>query len=169
MPRTKWPIVIAGIACFCVCLLIAVLFTVRVSRWFKPYHDQQLFGVTTVGTQWLEITPKTPLVGKRQRQMIAFDLPPTIQRESDNRGLLLSDGSIVKVEVELMSTDGRIYVLSGLSYFWGFDGTLLAYYSLFDLPKNIPFTKVRIRSSQELPCNRIFWRDYNSWEAESPI
>jgi hypothetical protein len=159
--------IIATVA-ICLAATFTVLSVRRIYRWYHPYDDQELVGPTVLDFNWREIKPQSLLHSRRQRQMIALDLDPSIQPQVGG-SLVLPDGSVVKVEVILIGSDGKTFELSQGAAFEGNDGTNLAYFYLFDLPKNMTFDTVRIRSSGVLPCKRIFWRDYNSWEAESPF
>lgn len=101
--------------------------------------------------------------------MIALDLDKSIHSEQGGSGLVLPDGSIVRPQVELVGKDGETYELDVPSLFLSSKGEILAYFSGDDLPNDKTFTKVRIRSDKPVRCNRIFWRNYNLWDAESPF
>lgn len=156
-----------------VCLVPIGFFVISITgklyRWYSPYLDQELAGTTTTGSQWLEIVPKSPLRVERQRHMIALDLDRSINAEREGSGLVLPDGSIVRPQVELVGQDGTIYELNKPSFFLSNTGEILAYFSGSDLPSDKAYIKVRIRSDRPVRCNRIFWRNYNLWDAESPF
>jgi hypothetical protein len=101
--------------------------------------------------------------------MVALDLDQSIGTERDGAGLVLPDGSIVRPQVELVSKDGTTYELNLPSLFISNTGEILAYFSGDDLPKDKTYIKVRIRSDKAVRCNRVFWRNYNLWDAESPF
>jgi hypothetical protein len=132
-------------------------------------QPEELAGTTTTASQWLEIVPQSPLRVERQRQMIALDLDKSIQTEREGSGLVLPDGSIVRPQVQLVSKDGKIYELNRPSFFLSNTGEILAYFSRADLPNDQSYIKVRIRSDRPVRCNRILWRNYNLWDAESPF
>ena len=140
----------------------------RIYRWHNPYLDQELAGPTITSTQWLEITPKSPLKVTRQRYLVTLDLDKSISTERNGAGLILPDGSIVRPQVELVSEDGMTYELNQPSLFTSATETL-AYFTGEALPKDKKYVRVRIRTDKPMRCKRIFWRNYNSWEAESPI
>lgn len=156
-----------------VCLVptgfLAIPITRKLYRWYDPYLDQELAGPTTTTSQWLEIAPESPLRVERQRHMIALDLDKSIHTEQGGSGLVLPDGSIVRPQVELVGKDGKTYELNVPSLFLSNTGEILAYFSKDDLPNDKTYIKVRIRSDRPVPCNRIFWRNYNIWDAESPF
>lgn len=163
--KTVWavPIVV-------VCLL-AVGFSafsiVRIYRWFNPYLDQPLAGPTTITAEWLEITPKSPLRISRQRHLLSLDLDKSIRTGTRDAGLKLPDDSIVRPQVELISDDGKTYELNKPSLFDSKTRGTLAYFTSYDLTDDKTYVKVRIRSDKPFRCNRIFWRNYNLWDAES--
>lgn len=156
-----------------VCLVAVGFFTLSITaklyRWYDPYLDQELAGPTTITSQWLEITPKSPLRVERQRHMVVLDLDKSIQSEREGSGLVLPDGSIVRPQIELFDKDGETYELNVPSLFLSNTGEILAYFSGSDLPKDKTYIKVRIRSDSPVRGNRVFWRNYNLWDAESPF
>jgi hypothetical protein len=151
----------------CSVSVVVVGFSIaRVYRWFNPYLDQQLAGPTTISAQWLEITPKSPLKISRQRHLIVLHLDDSIRTEADGAGLILPDGSVVRPQVELVSTDGKTYELNQPSLLSSPTETL-AYFTGENLPKDQVYVTVRIRTDKPVRCKRIFWRNYNIWDAEA--
>lgn len=156
-------------ACLATTGFSAIFITVKLYRWYNPYLDQELAGPITTTSQWLEITPKAPLKVKRQRHLIALDLDKSIRTEEEGSGLVLPDNSVVRPQVELVGNDGKTYELNVPSFFFSNTGEILTYFSEHDLPTDQTYIKVRIRSDRPVRCNRIFWRNYNVWDAESPF
>ena len=153
-----------------VCVVSGGFFVIsitKVYRWFNPYLDQELAGPTTINAQWLEITPKSPLRITRQRHLVALELDKSIRTGAGDARLILPDGSIVRPQVELVSDDGKTYELNQPSLFAANTGETLAYFSGDDLPREKAYVRVRIRSDKPVRCNRMFWRNYNLWDAES--
>jgi hypothetical protein len=157
------------LVCLAPTSFFAIFIAGKLYRWYNPYLDQELAGPTTTTSQWLEIVPKSPLRVERQRHMIALDLDKSISTEREGSRLVLPDGSIVRPQVELVGNDGKTYELKVPSLFLSNTGEILAYFSGDDLPKDKTYIKVRIRSDRPVRCNRIFWRNYNLWDAESPF
>jgi hypothetical protein len=152
----------------CVSAVLFVFTAGRFYRWYDPYLDQELAGPTITSPQWLEITPESPLKITRRRHLVALDLDKSISTDQNGAGLILRDGSIVRPQVELVSEDGTTYELNQPSLFTSNTETL-AYFTGEELPKDKTYVRVRIRTDKPVRCKRIFWRNYNSWEAESPI
>ena len=101
--------------------------------------------------------------------MVVLDLDKSIKTEPGGLGLVLPDGSIVRPQIELVDKDGETYELNVPSLFLSNTGEILAYFSGSDLPNGKTYIKVRIRSDSPVRCNRVFWRNYNLWDAESPF
>jgi len=156
-----------------VCLVATSLLTLQITaklyRWYDPYLDQELAGPTTTTSQWLEITPRSPLKVERQRHLVALELDKSVHTEDGGSGLVLPDGSVVRPQVELIDQDGESHELNVASLFLSNQGEILAYFSANNLPEEKTYIKVRIRSTRPIHCNRIFWRNYNTWDAESPF
>ncbi len=157
------------LVCLATTGFFGIFITGKLYRWYNPYLDQELAGPTTTTSQWLEIVPESPLRVERQRHMIALALDKSIRTEPKGSGLLLTDGSIVRPQVELVGTDNKTYQLNVPSLFLLNTGEILAYFSSEDLPNDKTYIKVRIRSDRPVRCNRIFWRNYNLWDAEAPF
>jgi hypothetical protein len=141
----------------------------KLYRWYSPYLDQEIAGPTTITSEWLEIEPKSPLRVERQTYSIALDLDKSIHEEPNCWGLMLPDGSIVRAQVQLVGDDGITYELKDPSFSLLDTGETLANFSLDDLPRDRIYIKVRIRAEGPVRCRRIFWRNYNQWDAERLI
>jgi hypothetical protein len=98
-----------------VCVLSAMVLTIIVSggiyRFFFPYLDQDVTGQILISSEWTEIVPKKPFHVERQIQIIVLDLDKSINLQRDGWGIVLSDGSVVTPEVELVDQEGNIYPL----------------------------------------------------------
>ena len=153
-----------------VCVLSAIIFTVIVSgsiyRFFFPYLDQDVTGQVLISSEWTEIVAKKPFRVERQIQIIVLDLDKSIDLQKEGWGIVLSDGSVVTPEVELVDQEGKTYRLEVPSA-WFSPSTGVKYRefsSKNELPNGKIFQAVRIRSDKPVRCNRIFWRCYNMWD-----
>lgn len=153
-----------------VCLGVSTVITIwiagRIYRWYNPYLDRNIAGPTTIDSTWMEFEPEAPLKVERQIYQVALELDGSIKKEPGAWGIMLPDGSIVKMEVQLVGDDGITYDLDSPSFFFAYTGETLVKFSRRDLPRDRTFVKVRIRTDQPINCRRIFWRNYNQWDVE---
>ncbi len=132
----------------------------------NPYIDRELSGKVTLTKEWLELSPQEPLQVERDTQEVAFFPDPPIKMVDDptgKRSLITADGRDATIEVELIDSNGVTYQ-SRPGYSQSMTGNLYVTRHSLDfknLPKDVTYTKVRIRSSTEYPVKKILWRCYN--------
>src|SRR6478672_419822 len=81
-------------------------------RFFNPYLDVQISGPTTISSEWIEITPRTPLEVRRDRQHLMLDVEPPVMSASPGAwGLWFPDKTVVVPQVQLVDLDGKVYDL----------------------------------------------------------
>ena len=145
-----------------VALLIGALGT---SACGLAYIDVQLSGPITLNQNWLELTPSKPLTIARDTHEIAlFPNPPIkmVDGPPPKGGLIASDGRDAEIEAELVGSNGVTYH-SQPGYEQSMTGDLyITRHSVDfkDLPGDITYTKVRIKSSVPYPVKQILWRNY---------
>ena len=129
------------------------------------YVDVQLSGPVTLNQNWLELTPQKPLTIARDTHEIALFPDPPIKMVDDptgKRSLIPSDGRDATIEAELVGSNGVTYK-SRPGYGQSMTGDLYVTehsVDFKDLPGNITYTKVRIKSSVPYPVKEILWRNY---------
>jgi hypothetical protein len=145
-----------------VALLIGALGT---STCGLAYIDVQLSGPITLNQNWLELTPSKPLKIARDTHEIAlFPNPPIkmVDGPPPKGGLIASDGRDAEIEAELVGGNGVTYH-SQPGYEQSMTGDLYVTrhsVDFKDLPSDITYTKVRIKSSVPYPVRTILWRNY---------
>jgi hypothetical protein len=133
----------------------------------NPYVDTRLSGPVTLKAQeWLELTPAQPLKAVRGWQEVTLFPDPPIRMVFDPPGsatLVPSDGREAEIEAELLGSNGVTHrSRPGRSERMTGDLKVTTRSLVFkDLPKDVTYTKVRIRSSVEYPVRRVLWRCYN--------
>lgn len=131
----------------------------------SPYLDYQLSGPVALGQQWLEFTPEEPLKVERDTQEVTLFPDPPIKMVDDptgRRSPIAADGRDATVEAELIGSDGVTYH-SRTGYTQHMTGDLyITDHSVGfkDLPRDVTFKKVRVRSSAPYPVKKILWRCY---------
>jgi hypothetical protein len=145
-----------------VALLICALST---STCGLAYVDVQLSGPITLNQNWLELTPSKPLTVARDTHEIAlFPDPPIkmVDGPPGQNGLVASDGRDATIEAELIGSNGVTYH-SQPGYEQSMTGDLyITRHSLGfkDLPGDVTYTRIRIKSSVPYPVKEILWRNY---------
>jgi hypothetical protein len=132
----------------------------------NPFIDRQLSGPVTLTSEWLELKPTEALIVVRDWQEVAVFPNPPIKMVDDptgKRSLIPADGRDATIEAELIASNGVTYH-SRPGYEQSMTGNLyVTRYSVDfkDLPRNVTYTKVRIRSSAPYPVSAVVWRCYN--------
>jgi len=119
----------------------------------NPFIDRKLSGRVTLTSEWLELTPAKPLkIARDTHELTLFPDPP------------IPDGRpTAKIEAELIGSDGTTYhSRPGIAQTLSGDLKITSRSLGFkDLPDNVTYTKVRIKSSTPYPVSKILWRCYN--------
>jgi len=132
----------------------------------NPFIDRELSGPVTLTSEWLELKPTEPLTVARDTQEVTVFPNPPIKMVDDptgRRSLIPADGRDATIEAELIGSNGVTYH-SRPGYEQSMTGNLyITRHSVDfkDLPKDVTYTKVRIKSSAPYPVSKILWRCYN--------
>ena len=131
----------------------------------NPFIDRELSGRVTLASEWLELKPTEPLKVARDKQELTLFPNPPIQMvfARGTSDLIPADGRSADIEAELIGSDGITYhSRPGLSEtMTGNLKVMTRSLGFKDLPDNVTYTKVRIKSSAPYPVSKIIWRCYN--------
>jgi hypothetical protein len=140
---------------------------------FNELPDKrEIHGAIELGTEWVEINPKPPMESSQQVQYVGLKLDNVKDwDEKDKKKLLLTDGSVLSIEVELSDERGNKYSLVpnriGKYVEFGKDKSDIPLSAPPsnepDFPQDRVYTKVRIRSERPVKCEQVIWGVYTSW------
>ena len=146
-------------------LLVSVSIAPACMFFRDRYIDRELSGTVTLNQEWLELTPKEPLKVERDTQEITlYPDPPIKMVFADNSSKLIpADGRSATIEAELTDSKGITYRSSpGVSETMTGNLEVTTRKLKFkDLPKDVVFEKIRIKSSAAFPVKKLLWRCYN--------
>ena len=162
MSIPKKVLLILGLVCLIPLSVFGISMSLDIYRWiFSPYLDQDVTGPVTLSPEWQDIVPREPLRAERQIQYVILTFAePFEPNYKGDRGLRLSDGSVVVPEVQLVDQYGNIFNLHSPAL----DHTGMGFTSENALPKDRTYRTVRIRSNKPIKVSRIYWHCYNSWD-----
>ena len=122
-----------------------------------PYIDRELSGPVTLNSEWLELTLREPLRVQRDTQELTLFPDPPIKTANGDQV------PAVNIEAELIDSKGEVHRSSP-----GVSETLTGNLHITsrsldfkDLPRDITYKTVRIRSSAPYHVKKILWRCYN--------
>jgi hypothetical protein len=117
----------------------------------------------TLGDEWIELRPKSPLKAEKTFQWVLLELEPPFKGDlykegkgtNIGKGVLTPDGDVINPEIEVVDQYGTTFKL----YWGGAFGLQPAYDVPYPnkLPRDREYTMVRIRSSKPIKCKAIFW------------
>jgi hypothetical protein len=115
-----------------------------------------------LGEEWLEIHPDPPLKVSRQVQRISIDVADVADWDMrlENASFVMPDGTPVKIDVELVATDGTRFTLDsvGLGPGLTFSRRPLETGSAGSrIPQDLEFSTVRLRSDAPLKAGKLEW------------
>ena len=148
-----------------VALMISAVVVSACSLLRNPFVDRELSGPVTLKPEWLELKPDAPLkVVRDTQELTLFPNPPIkmVDDPSRKKSLIPADGRDADIEAELLGSNGVTYrSRPGVSEMMtGNMEVTSRSVSFEDLPEDITFSKVRIKSSAPFPVKGILWRCY---------
>ena len=155
----KIVLLVLGLFCLIPIAYIGLAIMGEIYRFFNPYFIQEISGPTTISSEWLEILPEKPLRAKRQINRVVLVISDSYEPDYEHWALRLKDGSLVKLEVQLVDENGTTYDLRSPAI-----GPREMELGMLDLPKDRVYRMVRIRSDKPIRLSRIYWRCYNQWD-----
>lgn len=123
---------------------------------------RQISDTIQINKDWMEIRPTPPLEVSEQVQRISVEVAdlPNWQIRSENNSFVTPDGITVKIDVELVASDGSRYMLESLGLGPGLTFSYLPQEpsaTASRLPENMKFTSVRFRSDRPINGGRVTW------------
>jgi hypothetical protein len=126
-------------------------------------YEVKISGPMTIGEEWVELHPESPLKAEKDSQMIYLDLEPPFQNDlygdghgpNAGKGILMPDGEVINPQIEVTDQFGNTFSL----VFSGAIGLKPTY----DLPypnkwpRDREYMTVRIRSPRPIKCRAIYW------------
>jgi hypothetical protein len=144
-------------------LLLAIAVVISACMFLiNPYVDRELSGPVTLTQEWMEFTPKEPLKAERDTQEIALLFDPPVKINPPIRTSPYPEDVTYEIEAELVdSNDVTHRSRPGYSASGNGDSYIRYSVGFNDLPKNVTYRIVRIRSRSPYPVQRILFRCYN--------
>jgi len=126
--------------------------------------EQIVSGPVSLSSQWKEFVPQKPLRPMKQSQEIVLDVDPSEGLVEDNLHLeriQLSNARLLRPQIQLVDSQGHVYDAEVSRYPVPslYKNGISAYVS--NLPKDLEFTKVRVRSDSPVRLSRIVWHCHN--------
>ena len=154
-----------------VVFFIVVIYFDKIDQTIGKYiissmHKKQTIAENVqVTTEWTEITSEQLLEPTKQVQKVQLlikNYKDDIQNP-DYGNIMLSDGTKVKPEIEIIDENGKVYKLkdgsrNGDSIGFSVDKKSHGSYSF---PKDVKYKTIRIRSDEPFQCEKIIWYDHD--------
>jgi hypothetical protein len=147
----------SGVIASC-CVITLSMISCRDSYWV------QLSGPVTLGNEWTELRPKSPLKADKTFQWLQLYLEPPFKDDLDRqgngpnqgKGILMPDGEALNPEIEIIDENGNAFSL----VYGGGSGIQLPNYDVQPpnkLPQDRSYKVVRIRSARPIKLKAIYW------------
>jgi hypothetical protein len=111
-----------------------------------------------IDSKGVEFNLEQPLKRKFNSGTVRMELTHAWRPLPPWTSIQLSDGSLAKVKVALLSEDGRTF----MSAILGSAGGMLNARFEPEIPKEASIKKVKITSDVSLMCKRMVWYDFNA-------
>jgi len=126
-------------------------------------YEIKISGPVTIGEEWIEIEPASPLKAEKDLQMIFLELEPPLKGDVYNegkepnkgKGILMPDGEVINPEIEVLDQYGNKFKLvysGGIGFKPTYD---LPYPDKW--PRDREYKTIRIRSPKPIKCKAIYW------------
>jgi hypothetical protein len=151
-----------------VLLFIGAILVIRHLLELPMYVDREIGSNLNVSSDWIEITPNSPMSKVRQFQSVILNIEGAYT-DTDRKepNLFLADGTQIAPELEILDQDGNWHVLHSGSLGVGtsFDESKMAVsyvgFKSQALEQIISFKSVRLKSTTPFTCKSVKWRNYN--------
>jgi hypothetical protein len=142
-------------ALFGVCVLLFGLFVLSA---VMSHRDREISGELVLSPEWVEVTPDKPLsFPKRSQGIVLYIAEPLVPDNLDLTRPRLTDGTLIRPEVQLVEQDGSVADVELLRA----PSPSMHHNSLGGhvrrLPEGRVYTKVRVRCDRPLRVSRIIW------------
>jgi len=122
--------------------------------------DQTIATDLNVSSEWIEIEAQPLLQKRRSVAELTLELP---NYRTDRHGpceIKLSDGRIVRPEIQVIDIDGNAFDLTQLGFNFTPDHDLVVFTPKGGFP-DTKYSRVRIRSDEPFIIERMAWRERN--------
>jgi hypothetical protein len=126
-------------------------------------YEVKISDSVTIGEEWVELHPESPLKAEKDSQIVYLDLEPPFTDDmyrkgngpNKGKGILMPDGDVINPEIEVIDQHGNTFkfVYSGGI---GIKPTYELPYPN-ELPRDRTYTTIRIRSPKPIKCKAIYW------------
>ncbi len=117
----------------------------------------------TIGEEWVELQPESPLKADKNFQWVFLDLEPPLKDDMYHRGrgtdsgdgILMPDGETINPEIEVIDQYGNKF-----NFVYRGARRGLPIYGFSDpakLPRDREYKSIRIRSPRPLKCKAVYW------------
>jgi hypothetical protein len=126
-------------------------------------YEVKISGPISIGEDWIEFHPLSPLKAEKTYQYVYLDLEPPLKDDlyqegkepNKGKGILMPDGEVINPKIEVIDQSGNKFdfVYSGSI---GLKPTYKVP-SPNELPRDREYKTVRIRSPRPIKVKAIFW------------
>ena len=145
-------------------IFCCVIATLSQTSCMRDSYWVELSGPVTIGDQWVELRPQSPLKAEKTFQWVQLVLEPPFKEDFDEqgkgpnkgKGILMPDGEVINPEIEVIDQYGNAFNL----VYGGGSGIELPNYDLQypnKLPSDREYKSVRLRSSRPIKCKAVNW------------
>lgn len=147
---------------FGVVLCVGLMFTQFFYR--SDSYRVKLSGPITIGNDWVELHPKSPLKADKNLQMVLLELKAPFKNDFYNegkapntgKGILMPEGDVINPEIEVIDQYGNTFKLVYSGSQNGAPSYSLPYPN-HKFPRDREYKTVRIRSPRPIKCKAIYW------------
>ena len=142
---------------FCSAVIVLQPFCQRNSYWVK------VSAPVTIGAEWLEIQPNSPLRAEKDLQWVVlvlefpfkYDHNPEGNGPERGKGILMPDGEVINPEIEIIDQNGNKFTLVWQGAREGSPAYSLRYPS--ELPRDREYKTIESWSPKPIKCKGIYW------------
>lgn len=128
----------------------------------RDSYRVKLSGAVTLGDQWVEFRPKSPLKADKTFQWVLLDLEDPFKVDFygegkgplKGKGILMPEGDVINPDVEVVDENGNTFTLV---YGGSKGGPIYGHPYPGELPRDREYKSVRIRSPRPIKCKAIYW------------
>jgi hypothetical protein len=127
----------------------------------------KLSGPVTIGSEWVELHPASPLKPDKTFQWVVLELEPPLKYDGDRegsgpdrgKGILMPDGETINPEVEAIDQYDNPFKLV---FRGALGGPIYGYPDPNGLPRDREYKVIRMRSPKPVKCKAVYWFNESS-------
>jgi len=129
---------------------------------YKNYiKENNLADEVLITSEWIEVGSKDTLKIEKDVHYLSIVLKPKYELDMVNKGIKTPEGGLIKPEIILVDSKGGKKPLTVSGGRRAGNNVYVNFGHEKEIPADLKYSKIMIRSDKPLPVNKLIWSGYN--------